>query len=864
MKKLKLVANILLLLLIAAIIQPLSTPVQAQGAEPGPATDIIQFKAVDVNLVAQAIRSGEIDYYIFGLTPTQAEAMFDAEDIELYFSPASTVAIGVNPAPAPEGQLNPFSIREIRFALNYLADRDFMISQVYSGFAAPMQTFISSYTPDFVTIYDIVAKYDFKYDPVTAQAIIDKEMTDAGATKVDGKWQYNGEPVVIKFIIRIEDERREIGDTFANLVEDAGFTIDRIYMDFGQAIPTVYYTDPADLEWQLYTEGWGASGSDKYDSVAIHQYGAPWFGWLPGLQEPTYWNYENDTIDVISKKIYYGNFTDRAERDALYSQATEMIIQEAVKIWLVNKLDIQPAGTHVRGLTEDVGTGTRSPYCGREAYVPGRNETLPVIIGHLHVHSDTSIWNPIGGHEDVYSNDIARLVQDPYTYNDPFNGLPIPKRWGYEVMTVGPTGSMEAPSDAFIWNVTTDSWEAVGSGVMVKSKVTFDLSNYIGSKWHHGENITWADILYSTASLWELAFDPVRSALESGQSSQKLGELEPIKAFKIVDETIEVYLDYWHFSEDYIASFADWIGLDPATGHYPWELLAAMDIVVFTEKTLMGSGEAAQARGVPHMSVNLPAHAAIVQDAMNTKLLYSNVSSMFNVLGTIYATAGDLSDRKAASNDWINTYGHAVICDGPYYLEIFDAAANFAQLRAVRDPSYPFSAGQWYYGRPEAPEITEIAVPTVVPGGASSFVIELSGVPPLGVKYLIRDPLTAEILDIGDATAITSSKFRISLSSEFTDAMEPGLYELSVAGYSDAVAFINTAKEYFDVFNVNPLESSFQDVGTAISSQLTTTTNTLNDAVASVASATNNLMIVMIVVAVLIVVNIVLVLIKKP
>jgi len=858
MKKRRFVMNVVLFLWIIAFVTSLNvsvSPVWAQGADPGPAADRIIFQEVDVDLAGAAVKAGDVDCYIYGLTPPQAEAIQDDPAVTLYHAPSGLVDIGINPC---DTAFNPLSIREVRFALNYLMDRDYIVSQIYKGFAAPMVTFLSSFDPDFVTIYDIVAKYDFKYDPTTAGSIIDAAMTDAGATKVEGKWYYNNNPVTLKFIIRIEDERREIGDTFASSLEDVGFTVDRQYMSFGQAIDIVYGTDPADFEWHLYTEGWGKAAADKYDSVTINQMGAPWYGWLPGFLEAGWWQYENDTIDELGKRIYQGNFTDKAERDSLYKECTELVVLDSVKIWAATRLEIHLARTEVRGLTEDVGTGLRSLLNPREVYIPGQNTTTdPIRIGHLHVHTDTSCWNPIAGHDDVYSIDIWGAVCDPPMFPHPFSGLPQPLRADYTVDTAGPLGTLPVPSDAFMWNATSDIWEDVGTGVTATSKVTFDLSNYIGKKWHDGQTKTWADVLYGIHNIFEISYDATKSAIESSTANTYAIILEPFIGFKIdvVNDNLEVYLDFWHFSDDYIADYADMIGWQPPTAHYPLEVLAAMNIVVFEDQTLMYSDSASDSFGVPWMSVNLKAHAQLVNDALDD-LVYSELASTFTAGGTVYATAQDLADRVTAAHAWFAAHDHIVISDGPFYLHAFDATVPYAELRRTEDPDYPFSAGEWYYGRPTAPEITKIGIPTVVPGGLASFVIEVSGLPPLGVKYLIRNPITAEILAIGDAEAITASKFLISLSANFTDAMEPGLYELTVAAYSEQVAFVSTAKEFFDVFNVIPLEDAFKDVGEAISSQLTTATDSLSDSIDNVVTATNNLMIVMVVVAILVIVAI--------
>ena len=654
----------------------------------GPASDTIIFKEVPVESAGQAVQAGDIDYYIFTSTPTQAEALEEAQNITLYYAPSCLVDIGTNPAPAPEGKLNPLSIREVRFALNYLVDRDHIVNQVYKGFASPMVTFFSEYDPDFMTIQDIVGKYDFKYNPAKAEAMIDEAMTKAGATKVEGKWYYNDNPVILKFIIRVEDARREIGDTFASALENIGFTVEREYMTYDQASSIVYQTNPANLDWQLYTEGWTKAALDKYDSDTINHYGAPWYGNMPGYQEAGWWQYENAAIDELGKKIYYGDFTSKEERDNLYMECTELIIQESVRIWVATSQDICPARSEVKGITEDVAAGLRSLLNVREVYVPGK-ETL--TIGNLYIHTEVSTWNPIGGHVDTYSSDIRSAVYDPCLWRHPFSGLPQPFRWSYTVETEGPLETMAVPSDTFMWNSTSDRWETVGANVTAKSKVTFDISKYIGTKWHHNQTITWADVLYNIHQIWEIAYDADKSAIESVISSTQSERLIPFKGFRIVCNNLEVYVDYWHFSDDYIAEFAV-IG-----GHYPWEVLAAMDKVVFVDKALMYSESASDNFGVPWMSVNLKDHAAIVNEALDD-LNYSSLSSIFNVSGKVYATDQNLIDRVAAVHNWFIEYEHLVISDGPFYLNEFNTSAGSVDLSAFRDPDYPFRKGDWYYG----------------------------------------------------------------------------------------------------------------------------------------------------------------------
>jgi peptide/nickel transport system substrate-binding protein len=826
-------------------------PVQGQG----PPTDTIVVKSVAKELAAQALIAGDIDYYIFGLVPSEVATIANDPDFTLYTGPSGMNNFGLNPAPSTNTTYNPFEIKEVRFALNYLVDRNYYVTNIYEGYAAPMYCFLSTFDPDYVTVYDIIAKNEFSYDLAVADSIITPALTADGCVKQEGKWYKDGEKVTLKFVIRTEDERRDMGDSLASALEKVGFTVDRQYMQFGQAIPIVYGTDPALLEWHLYTEGWGKGALTKYDATTINQYGAPWYTWMPGFMEEGWWSYLNDTIDELGQKIYNGEFSSKAERDALYRNCTELILEEAVRIFAVATLDIHPARADLMGITEDLGLGLRVHYNQREVYIPGEDT---VNLGVLYAWTETTCWNPIGGHDDVYSVDLWRAIHDSSMWNHPFSGLPQPMRCPYTVTTEGPDGNLTVPSDAFIWDNETDSWVDVGPGVTAKSKVVFDKSRYLGTNWHHNITIDWADVLYSMSQMYELVYDPIKSGLETGKSSQLAPVLPLFKGFNIDDENdlFTIYVDYWHFDDNYIADYVTICDPDEPMSHYPWELLAGMDQIVYEDQTYAYSQSASDRLGVPWLSLVLSDHADALNTAVGNLTLTTALQNLLTAQGTTYANATDLSERVAASTSWFTEHDHLVVSDGAYYLDTFSAAGGSAVLKATTDESYPFMEGTWAYGRANAPEITDIGIPTIVPGGVASFVVELSGVPPMGVKYLIKNPLTGELLDIGDAEAITSSKFQISLSQEFTEAMEPGLYELSVGGYSEEVAMVSTAKVFFDVFNVNPLEDAFQDVGTSVSSDLSTVNTNLSEAIARLSSTLTTLMALIGVVAVLVVANI--------
>jgi len=814
-KALVITSLVILFLLIVGI--PAFAQYRSPHTNPGPAVDKVTYKRVDLPLAVKALEAKEIDIYQFGLRGAQAKAVLGSKEISLYTAPSGLVDIVLNPAPPKEGELNPFTNQKIRFALNYILNRDFLVTDVFGGFAAPMVTFLTPFDPDFTVIFDIVAKYDFKYDPALAAQIIDEEMPKMGAVKVAGKWQYKGKPVTLNFIIRIEDERREVGDSFATELEKLGFTINRIYLPFGPAIDKIYGTDPRDFEWHLYTEGWGKTGVAKYDFADINNYIAPWYGYMPGWQESGFWQYENSKADEIGQKIYKGEFKDKEERDKLYRELTEIGILESIRIWGIARLDAYAARAEVTGLTNDVGAGLRAWHVVRNAYIPGKSE---LTVGHLWVWTERTTWNPIAGFQDVYSVDIARSTADPAIYVHPFNGLPIPIRASYDVKTAGPDGKLDVPSDAVVWDSKSKSWKNVGSGVKATSLVTFDYSKFFNSKWHHGIGISLADLLYLLASRWDIVQDEEKSKLEGFFASQNKPFFDTLKGIRILpDNRVEVYVDYWHFSPEYIAYYAN---IMPFEGAVPWELQAAMDKLVFDKKTYAYSQSASRARNVPWLNLVLSKHASDVASSLD-ELKRTNFfpESWFKIGDKVYESREVALRRYSASLDWYSKYGILWISDGPFMLTKFDSAAQFAELSAFRDPTYPFKPGDNFWGIPKPVEIVSVGKTTIVPGGEGMLLVDAEGPGSLSTIYLIKDPLTGEIIKTGTAEKLTPKRFSIKLDPSFTEKLRAGgLYEVLIATYSDEVAFVSSTKEFIDVLNLEPIKKSIEEVSSDVQKRI--------------------------------------------
>ena len=751
-------------------------------SKPGPATDRIFYSAFHTDIAASALKAGDIDLYIFSLKTEAARALRGDDSVRIYGAPATSISLILNPAPAPEGQLNPFSLKEVRQALQFLVDREFAAQEIYKGLAEPMLTYVSPFDYDHLSITALLKERNIVYDPELAKQMVQRAMTEAGATLEGGIWHFNGRPIQLKFIIRVEDERREVGDLIRSDLGKLGFSVLPAYLSFGPAILKVYSTDPALFDWHLYTEGWGRGAAERYDYGTANQMAAPWIGNMPGWQEVGFYQYENAGADELGKKLFRGDFADAKEREQIYRDLVALSLDESVRIWIGTVINSFPATTELQGVTEDLVSGPKSLWTMRDAYIPGK-DTLKV--GSLWVWTSRTTWNPVGGFGDIYSVDIWNQVHDPPMARDPFSGIPRPFRVDYTVDTAGPQGKLNVPDDAFRWDAAASRFQPVGAGVTATSKVTYDYSRYFQSKWHHGQPITMADVIYSIFQSFDMAFNEDKSKIEVALAVTSKPYLDTIRAFRILDDNrLEIYADYWHFVSDYIAEYSS-----PSGVGMPWEMLAAMDRLVFQERRAAYSQTAAQRFTVPWISLVLSKDSSLMRRALlalqDEGAILENV---FQVGGSSLITADDAQERYAAALDWIKSKDHSVVSNGPYVLEEFNPAAQFAELLAFRDPTYPFKPGDFYQGSTPLIDFSSVDAGSIAIGSDYEVRVGLDGPGVLGLNYILFDPVTAQILARGEAEALEAGRFRIGLSKAQTSNMIVGLYQMFLTAYSDSLA----------------------------------------------------------------------------
>ncbi len=766
---------VLAALLALAIVSPFQFFAYGQSGK-GPYTDEIQFiHYLDESVAVQEVKAGNLDFYMWRMP---LELVPDAKanpNVKIYDSVGGSMSILVNPAPADDS-LNPFSIREVRYALNYLINRQLVVNEVLKGYGASMVSAYSIFDPDYLVLIDTLESFGFSYNPQLAENMISEALTKAGAVKAESKWLYNGKPIEVKFFIRGDDPRRNsLGEIISGELEKIGFTVIKDFGDLNKAYTVVYAADPKEQTWHLYTEGWGGRGGFvRYDMILPAQMYSPWFANMPGSMVEGYWNYENPELDELSERIFVGDFANKEERDKLLNDAVRIGVNESVRIFVVSMIDPYIVSKDVSGIVNDFSAGLTSRFTLINART---DDARDLKVGVKQIYQDA--WNPVEGFSSVYSSRLWAAISDPGSFRHPYTGDVIPVRTPYEVETAGPTGKLDVPQDAIRWDPFSEEWVNVGEGVQATSKVTFDLLN---GNWHNGVMMDKNDILYSTYFGFEWATDEGENdpTFDIDYTSTNGPIIETIRGYRFLSDTkVESYFDFWHFDKGEIA------GYDSVWTTVPWEISAAMERVVLDGKAAF-SKSVADEKKVDWLSLIISNNANLIKETLQQFKEEGYVPKSLKDSVSVSEAAA----RYDAAIKWIEEKNHAVISNGPFYLQGYNPEARTITIKAFRDDSYPFENGKWKeFENPKLATLRNVNVPLAIPLGTNVVIsgdVKIDGDPSRDVKvyYFVKNS-RGNVTIQGDATPSSDSRFEIELSKDDTMKLSAGSNELKLLAISN-------------------------------------------------------------------------------
>ena len=730
--------------------------------------DSVKFiQYLDENTALEEVKNGNLDIYYYTIPPDRLKSKQDREGLQVFDSTGGTYSILVNPAEAEK--FNPFSNKDIRFALNYLVDRKLIVNELMGGYGSPIISYYGPSEPEYLTVIEQLETYNFRYNPALANEIISKALEEKGAVKINDRWQINEKPVEIIIFIRSDDPvRKSIGEVLSVELERMGFAVKKEFGDLNKAFVIIYGSDPSDVKWNLYTEGWGRSAFVKYDSVGLGQMYSPWYSYMPGFNDPSYWNYENDKLDSLTQKIYTGDFETSQQRTELIQQAVIEGIDESVRIFLASKIDQYVVNEKISGVVNDFGAGIPS----RFTPINAKSNNDELVIGVKQIYQGA--WNPIMGFTDSYSRHIWEIVSDPATFKHPFTGETFPVRATWKVETDGSNNKIDVHEDAKIWNPTLQRWEN-GTSSQATSKVTFDFKF---SNWHNGQRMDMNDLLHSLyfAIEWGTQTDENDKTFDTEFTPRVSQSIQTIKGVRQIDEdTVEVYVDYWHFDQGEIAEWA------VLWNTMPWEITEAMGRAVIDGKVSF-SRSGATSKNVNWLSLIIPNDANTVRDYLKE---FKEAKYIPESLKEGNTDSEYYQKRYQSSIDWIENKQHAVISNGPFYLESYSPESRTIKVSAFDDDSYPFKRGEWSkFENTKFPSIEKIDVKKSIQRGKESvIVVETKNSD--SILYFLADNQGKNI--ISDTQNVEDDKAIITISPEDSENLGIGANNIKIFAMSESV-----------------------------------------------------------------------------
>lgn len=793
-----------------ALLLPSSAQAQAQrvGAwvdavvaveEPSDAAAVRRLEAADLHAWFSSTANPEVANRIRQSRSLRSAVSYGVYH-ELSFNPVGPVFPGTD-------RLNPFSVARIREAVNWLVDRRHIAQEIMGGMGVPRWLPINTAFPDYARLADVARRLEIRYghDPERARAVITEEMQKLGATLVGGRWQFRGRPVTVTFLIRVEDERRQIGDYVAGLLEQLGFVVERRYGRAADLNPLWIVQDPAEGRWHIYTGGWISTVIDRDQADNFD-----FFYTKRGLARPLWQAYRPSAeFDRLSDRLGKRQFRTVAERNRLMARALELALRDSVRVWLVEGQAVWPWRAELE-LVSDLAGGLSGsflwPYTIR---FRGRAGGV-VRIGVRSILPEP--WNPIGGSNWIFDTTLYRATQDYPLLSNPHTGLPERQRVERVELTVRQglpvtkssdwvqlrfAPRIQVPPDAIIgWDSRAQRFITVGEKhpggleALVKSTIYFDRDLFRKVQWHDGNRLSLGDILLG----WILTFErgdessPLfdRSYVPSFQSF-----VETFRGFRIVREdplVAEIYSTSWTMDAELMTgagSFWPLYGFGPG----PWHTVALGLRAESAGRAAFTAAKATEKRVERLNYVAGPTLAILDRELEAARA--ENYIPFPRALGR-WISAEEARQRWRLLSAWRAGRGHYWVGMGPFLLHRVSPVEKIVELR--RFGRFPDPATKWLrFGEPRLAAVTVTGPRQVAAGAPATFEVRITeGDRPYPaqdlqeVKYLLFDS-RQELVAQGRARA-AGPNWQVALTADVTRRLRPGSSRLEVIVVSKVVS----------------------------------------------------------------------------
>jgi len=786
------------------------TPTAAPSTRTGAWVDQAVFTSVDdANAAVSQIQAGELDIYAYTVDDPELFKKVQGDPNLTYTNAyGSANEISYNPSVCTDtAKLNPFSNAKLRAATNMLYDRNYVIQEISGGLGAakffPVVTAFPDYAKYVATARTLEAKYAYNLEK--AKELIKTEMEGMGATLgSDGKWQFNGAPVVVIGIIRTEDERKQIGDYVATQLEAAGFTVDRQFKTRTEASPIWVQSDPAECLYNYYTGGWITTEVDRDQGDNFSFYNT-----ANDYPIPMFQAYKpSEEFNTIALKLRNNDFATLEERDQLFQKAMELSIEDpgsgSVRVWINDSKSFTPQSAKAE-VTADLSGSVSGARLWPETVRFKGQEGGVMRIAQPGILVDP--WNPIAGSNWIYDAMVQRGTQDWGVQIDPFTGLRLPQRIekaevvAKEGLPIGKTldwvdvkfqPSIEVPGDAWVdWDATNQKFITASEAYTstqtanVKVTVTYPKDLFQTIKWHDGSPFTLADVVMQMIMTFDTG-KPESKNYDAALAETLTAFMDHFKGVKIVSTdplVIETYDDLYQLdAENNVNDITTWWPTY-AYGTAAWHNMA-LGVQADADKKLAFSADKAEKNKTEWMSYVAGPSLEILKgyldkDAEEGYIPYAPTMSQ-------YVTTDDAKARYANLQKWYEARNNFWLGTGPFLLYRVFPVEQTITLQRFAD--FPDMADKWSgYGEPMVATV-EIDGPGQVATGTEAkfdvFVTYKDQPYPAdqvaAVKYLVFDA-NAALVAQGDAASVAEGQYQVVLGTDVTSKFTSGGYKLEVA-----------------------------------------------------------------------------------
>lgn len=792
--------------------EPTAVPVTRHGGW----LDEVDYSIVDAQSVITQIDAGAVDMFSYGLA---ANKLADIKAANLCYTQSygTYYDFMFNPSVFNDTtRLNPFSNRKIREAMNWAVDRNYINQEIYKGGALPKFTALTTQLVDYTAVIDVARGVEAKYayDLEKAKAVVEAEMPGMGATKgADGKWQFNGAPLTLTFLIRNDGDGTRLpqGEYFAQQLEALGFTVDRQEKKSSELSPIWNGSDPKDGQWNIYTAGWGSSGLNRDEKGSFVQMYLPESGSAKVFKSNTDFD---PAFSKVANDLNNGNFTTLQQRHDMMAEALPLSLEDSIQVFTVDLQTYAPFKCDL-SVTADVGAGVETTkmglfnlrYKGQEGGAVKSATTATLF-------SDP--WNPVNGSNWVTSAYIqngtsgAGLMPDPYTgLAWPLRaekadlvvqtGLPVATNLNWVNLTTADT--IEVPATAWVdWDATNQKFITAAEKspsapitAKLKSTIYYPADMYKTVKWHDGSNLSAADFVMSMiqtfdygkadSAIYDEDYAPTLEAFLSYFKGVEIVSTDPLVITTYSDNLVaDAELDITSWWPNY------------GYGEAGWPAIAVGNIAVANKELAWGGGQADR-NTVEWMSyIGGPSLDILAKDL--DQAIADKTIPYAPTMGA-YLTADEAAARYTALKGWYAAHKHFWVGTGPYFVDSVDLNAGAAVIKNNAD--YADLADRWSkFGVAPLAEAALDGPAQVKIGAESVFTATLtykadgSAYPTADVKevkFLVYDSAGKTIyVGAGAATAGSDGVFSLTIPADVAAKLEAGAGRIEVAAVLIPVA----------------------------------------------------------------------------